>query len=128
MNGIEALIGKTLTKIKNVDNEEIIFTTSDGKEYTMYHAQDCCESVIIDDIVGDLNDLIGDEILVADERISTLDDKDHPKTDYWEESCTWTFYTLRTVNATVDIRWFGTSNGYYSESVDFCESEQVSKY
>ncbi len=122
MEGIELLIGKTLTKVEKHDDDEVImFETSEGKKYIMHHHYDCCESVLVDDIIGNLDDLIGDKILVAEERISTLDDKDHPLLDYNPESCTWTFYTIRTVNTTVDIRWFGTSNGYYSESVNFDE-------
>lgn len=118
---IDSFIGKTFTSvIMNDDKDEIIFKVSDNESYKMYHSQDCCESVSVEDIEGDLNDLVGSPILQAEE--STTCDGDvgavSNNTEYESESYTWTFYKLATVKGYVTIRWYGTSNGYYSESVD----------
>lgn len=84
----------------------------------MNHYQDCCESVSLNDITGDIADLLGSPILVAEESTSQETPADFTH-EYEPESQTWTFYKLATAKGYVDLRWFGESNGYYSESVDF---------
>ena len=114
--GISILKGQTLTNIeKSEDNEEMFFYTNDGKKYKMYHEEDCCESVSIEDISGDLNDLIGEPIIMADE----VSNNDPINPDIEFDSFTWTYYKLATVKGYVTIRWYGESNGYYSEDVSF---------
>ena len=112
------LIGKTIAIIKNEHNE-LHFLCTDGTRYMMYHDQDCCESVWLEDIIGDLDDLIGEPILKAEEVYNNLD----KALNEYDESHTWTFYKLATIKGYVDLRWYGTSNGYYSESVNFREYE-----
>lgn len=114
---VGVLLGQTLVAVGvNTEKDEICFETSDGRKYLMFHSQGCCESVSIEDIVGDLNDLLGEPLLVAEEVSSEGTPAKDPK---WDESFTWTFYKFATRKGYVDIRWYGTSNGYYSEAVDF---------
>jgi len=108
----EHLKGKTLTKIEIFDDK--IFFHTKNQIYKMFHYKQCCESVYIEDICGELDWLIGTPILLAEERIS----EDGPLYEYHESFC-WTFYEIATLNGAVTIRWYGSSNGYYSESVDF---------
>jgi hypothetical protein len=111
-----SMIGKTITGIENLDkfSDNVFFACSDGSVYGMYHRQDCCEHVRIEDVCGDVDDLIGSPVINAEE-VSNADMA--PVDD--SESFTWTFYKLETVKGSVTIRWYGCSNGYYSESVDF---------
>jgi hypothetical protein len=112
----KTLVGKTPTKI-TVDPEktEILFVMSDGTQYMMYHMQDCCESVYIEDICGDLQRLIGHEIEIAEESSSS---EFPPAKEMGDESFTWTFYKLVGNWEYVTIRWYGSSTGYYGESAE----------
>jgi hypothetical protein len=112
------LLGETLAHIDSVSGSDsrITFTSKSGRVWIMYHSQDCCESVEIEDIAGDFNDLVDSPILLAE--VVTCDD-DHPQYG----SGMWTFYKLATVKGYVTIRWFGQEN-YYSVSVDFEEMKR----
>ena len=119
---LQDLIGKTMASVvvkkhdfDGAPDNEIVFTTTEGKRYHLYHDQECCEQVYIESIIGDVNDLIGHPFLMAEE----VSRRGEP--NYEDESCTWTFYKFATIKGYVDIRWSGESNGYYSENVDFEE-------
>lgn len=116
MADFSELQGKTLKRVEQIGDDVIEFELDDGTVRKLYHSQDCCESVIVDDVSGDFADLIGTPILLAEEATS---DEPPPGCSRSDDSNTWTFYKLRTIKGSVDIRWHGSSNGYYSESVDF---------
>jgi hypothetical protein len=114
---INDLIGKTVTEIHTTD-DTIEFTCETGERYKMYHSQDCCEHVYIEDICGDLQDLIGSPMLLAEE-VSSDKHPDGFNPEYPPESFTWTFYKFSTNKGSVTVRFYGSSNGYYSESASF---------
>lgn len=114
---IEELKGKTFSKVyhEGYGTRTEIFFENETEKYVMRHDQDCCESVHLEDLNGELSWLENTPILVAEERSN---EEDPGRRSEYDDSYTWTFYTLRTAKGTVDLRWYGTSNGYYSESVD----------
>ncbi len=124
------LIGKTFTSINGAakGSEAIYFTCADAKRYKMYHDQDCCERVAVEDVCGDISDLIGSPILKASEDTSDKnpDNVSAEITDVQDDSYTWTFYNIATAKGHVTLRWYGESNGYYSESVEI--EETISEY
>ena len=123
---LDAMLNKRMVKIERKEDEELHFYDEDGNHFKMYHPQDCCEHVYIESIVGDLDDLIGVPLWVAEE--VWCDNTNDPNAEQTQlekasdidGSYTWTFYKFATVKGYVDIRWFGSSNGYYGEKVE-CE-------
>lgn len=123
------LIGKTVTEIAGGKGDDrMTLKTSDGKEYVFYHSQDCCESVAIEDVIGDTADLIGEPLVEAEEVTSNENPEGVKEPEYRDDSFTWTFYKLGTRKGSVTVRWYGSSNGYYSESVTLCESGRESRW
>jgi hypothetical protein len=63
----ETLVGKTLKNTYyDKGSEQIVFVTDDDETYVLFHKQSCCESVTVEDICGDLDDLIGSTIIKAE--------------------------------------------------------------
>jgi len=111
---IEILKNKILSDVYGCEGEdEIIFSEEKGEQYRLFHRQDCCERVTIEDIEGDLNDLTGVPLLLVEETTNEGEIKNN------DETFTWTFYKFATIKGFVTIRWYGFSNGCYSEKVHF---------
>ena len=109
------LIGKTITEIEREENF-LKFITSDGDRYVMKHDQECCETVTLEEVIGDLGDLIDSPIVEASKESGHLLPVKEPE---WTDSYTWTFYKIGSQKGFVTLRWYGESNGYYSEGVNF---------
>lgn len=118
---VRDLLGKTLESV--VDSGNLVtFTTVQGEVYEMYHEQDCCESVSLESVDGHLEDLVGTPIVMA-EAVVGADREPLRASDAEYGSYTWTFYKFATSKGYVTLRWYGTSNGYYSERVGFYKKE-----
>ena len=113
---MDHLVGKTMFAVES-DQDKITMYCDDGRIYTMMHHQDCCETVVLDDVCGDLKDLVGPPLIVAEFNTNKDEDPDY-------DSATWTFYRFATIKGHVTARWHGSSNGYYSESVDLVVDQE----
>lgn len=110
------MIGKTLVSVVQDKRDAVRFEADSGERWEMVYEPDCCASCVIEDVVGDLQDLVGSPIVMAE----VITNSDNPKEgQYAPDSFTWTFYKLATVKGYVTIRWYGESNGYYSETASF---------
>ena len=111
------ILGKTMRRAWRGEysgNDALYFEQEDGEVFVLTHLQDCCEWVYIESVDGDLEDLVGAPLLMAEEAIDTNE------SNYGSDaSMTYTFYKLATTKGYVTIRFYGSSNGYYSERVDW---------
>ena len=122
----DGLLGRILCRAE-ADSDTLTLYLSDTNYVKFYHEQDCCESVYIEDICGDLQDLVGEPLLLAEEVSNDDFEVEYENKQEYAESYTWTFYKFATRKGYVDVRWYGTSNGYYSEgvSVKFVDTNAV---
>lgn len=106
---ISEFLNKTMVNIEVIDKKQIIFTCSNGEQYAMEHEPISWEEVWLEDIDGNLDNLLNTPILLAEEvyERGTNDGGTY----------TWTFYKFASAKGYVTLRWYGESNGYYSEDV-----------
>ena len=111
---LSKMLGRVFVKIDRED-ESVTFHCDDGSKFVLAHEQDCCETVYLESVTGELDDLLNNPILKADENYSS----DFPadvEVPSFVDSVTWSFYDLATIKGTVTLRWYGESNGYYGET------------
>lgn len=111
--------GKTIQEIRGCKkhSDEVTIKFTDGSCLKFYHQQDCCETVLLEDFDITPEWLIDSKIISIEERISRSEEGVKPLND-WTESYTWSFYVIKTSSSTMILRWYGESNGWYSETVD----------
>jgi hypothetical protein len=125
---IDKKFNRVWTKATEDGEKYALVLEGDDGSYVLEHSQDCCEHVYIEDIVvssmyDGLECLINTPILSAERVTSdniTPAGITEPERD---DSFTWTFFKLTTLKGYVDIRFFGSSNGYYSEDATLSEYE-----
>jgi hypothetical protein len=118
------MIGKKFRKVYRKDqgigdSDALVFEVDDREAYAMFYERDCCASCSIEDICGDLSDLENAKIVRAEQNGNREKEPSPTPREYQDESFTWTFYRIGTRKGTVVIRWYGSSNGYYSETPCF---------
>lgn len=114
------ILNKKIKKIRvTKDPDNILFVFEDNSFAIMLHQQECCENVYIEDICGNLSDLEG-ATLYSFEEATNYDEN--------AESGTWTFYNIKTSKGYVTIRWYGESNGYYSEKAEVIYYYSIEQY
>jgi hypothetical protein len=119
------IVDKVIKDISGLeaDSREVLITFIDGSVLKQFHYQDCCEDVWISQVDNDVSRHIGATVIGFEEKVVY-----QPEDIDYYESCTATFYTLKTSKGYLDWRWQGESNGYYSESVDMTLSEATKTY
>ena len=120
-NVLHQMIGQTPVEITGLHegSEEVRIKTLEGNELVLRYEPDCCASCTICQVDGDVEDLRA-KLVMCEEvgNVHELDMKTErgDDSDDWHESFTWTFVKFATVKGYVTLRWYGSSNGYYSES------------
>ena len=103
-----------------VSDDEVIFKINAMESYKLYHIPDCCEYVRVEDICGDVIDLVGSRILVAEEvNHRNCHTPDGCSLSEDDESFTWTFYKLDTAKGGITIRWLPLPGSIYL--VKYCK-------
>nr|DAT71100.1 MAG TPA: hypothetical protein [Caudoviricetes sp.] len=106
-----------LVKVEGIEphSDEVTFYCKDGAVIELWHSQDCCENVYLEGADSyDNNDDIYTDCDWCEVSLVTNND-----TNDEYDSITWSFYHFKTNKGMDTVRFFGGSNGWYSETVDF---------
>lgn len=117
-NEIESLIGHRIVSVRwDTDRYgyRVLRIGTDSFDLVMEHERDCCNQGDLIDGFDDLKQMVGEVVLEAE--CVKQDGVEGQMPDWADYLNQWTFYKIRTMNTSATLRWFATSNGYYSVEV-----------
>jgi hypothetical protein len=118
---LKQLLNEVITKCE-IGNDEVVFELANGRRFQLTHQQDCCESVTIESVKGEIDFILNSPVLSALEETSNENPPDADESMIRaQDSFTWTEFKITTEKGFLTIRFYGQSNGWYSEGVDFFE-------
>lgn len=118
MCDLSELIGKVFDLVK-LNGGAVEFFNDNKLMFCLHHEQSCCEWVELIDGFDELHLLQNDPIMQSYATYShdgELKYESSHGSDY--DSLTWSFYTISTFYHSVTLRFYGQSNGCYSETAD----------
>lgn len=121
---INEMVGKIFNQAlaeQDTEGDYLLFM-GDGMTIKFFHEQNCCEDVYIESIDGDIKDLLFSPITVAEE-VTIYGELEDGESG--EETFTSTWYKFATIKGSVTVRFYGTSNGYYSEEVTIKMTQKI---
>lgn len=123
MNFIDVINAHLNSGIKTVEgvkqgSDSVIFHCKDGYSVELTHIFSCCEDVYLydSDNFAAIERKDGSDIY-TDTRWAKLEVETQEAQPQSQSSATWTFYKIQTNKGYDTLRWFGESNGNYSEDV-----------
>ena len=116
----ENLFGRVIKSITGLekDSTEVKIIFKDGGEIIQNHKQEWSEEVYVEQVDGNVFMHEGAIVYELLEKVCSKDEIPEEELLSSSDSLTATFYTLKTSKGYLDWRWYGESNGYYSENVE----------
>ena len=128
----DTLYGKILERVEHYNDDTFILTFTDNTKAEFYHDQDCCEDVYITGFVscdrasagftpyyGMYLTSITESTIDKSEENNKLDYASYTKSIFTFNWCTRAQTRYNDECKQFEVHWLGTSNGYYSEGVNF---------
>lgn len=113
-NNNPAFAGQKIVSVEEPAEERkgLVKVTLESRAYIRFiHHFECCEMVGLEDRLPELQALVGD-LFVGVEEVSN----DH--VDPNDPNGEWYFYNVTTQKSEAQLRFYGTSNGYYGTEVN----------
>lgn len=114
---MKRLLGAKILEIREDDPNDtdvLLKIKTDKGTMNFIHQQECCEDVYLESGLDELLSMIDQTILSAEE----VEGESGNPYDGYGDSYTWTFYKISTKDYDCTLRFYGESNGYYSEDVE----------